>query len=242
MSDIDYSTLSTEALIERFVAGALQVGGGTLEVKLDPRSPEAEAIRTEMRAAAAELRARKAIEALRPLYSHESADVRTWAAAQFHAIDPDWASAGTSGLSENMTAPEVLAWRQRTLKRPPRRPAPAEMSLEQLVARFEDAGLRLYGVRFLSDAKGGRDIKNNNRIVGEIIDIWNQLRERGALAALVPLLDHPNVTVRCFAARYCLPVAPEPAVRALEQVEASADIEEARNAWSLLEDWRVGRR
>jgi hypothetical protein len=46
---------------------------------------------------------------------------------------------------------EVLASRRRARRRPPERPTLAEITDDQLLARFEDAALRESGTRFLDD-------------------------------------------------------------------------------------------
>ncbi len=241
MSDPDYSGTSTEELIERFVENARLVGGGyETRGKPHPKSSEAQAVKRELRAVATELRARKPLVALRRLYDHESPDVRSWASGQFMSIDPEWSSAGTAGIVENLSATEVMELRKRALTWPPLHPTVRRMSVEQLRERFEDAGIRQYATQFLSDEKGGRDVATWNRIAGETYRIAEELKARGSLAVLLPLLDHANVVVRWATATRCLPIAPERAVPILEDVAAQTYRSESMHASDTLDQWRQG--
>jgi hypothetical protein len=58
------------------------------------------------------------------------------------------------------------------------------------------------------------------------------------LPSLLPLLDHANVTVRNSAAIYCLDVAPEQALPALEAIAAGRDKIEAVSASWAIDRWR----
>jgi hypothetical protein len=239
MNYSNYSTTSTEELIQRFIENARLVGGGhDTYGKPYPKSPEAQAIKGELRAVATELRARKPLVALRRLYDHESPDVRSWASGQFVSIDPEWSSAGTAGIIENLSATEVMELRKRALIRPPLRPTLRQMSVEQLKARFEDAAIRQYASQFLSDEKGGRDVATWNRIAGETYRIAEELKGRGSLVVLLPLLGHPNVVVRWATATRCLPIAPERAIPILEDVAAQTYRAESMHASDTLDQWR----
>ena len=239
MNAIDYSQMNVEELIRRFAEGAERVGGGY--DMPHPKSSEAQTIRSEIRAIAEELRARRPLQELRQLYNHHSPDVRAWANGQFMSIDPEWSSAGTAGIVENLTAAEVMALRKRARTRPPQHPTVQDMSVEQLVERFEDAGIRQYATQFLTDAKGGPDIDTWNRIAGETYRIAEELKARGSLLALLPLLDHPNTIVRWAAATRCLPIAPERAIPILEKVAAEKYRFEAMHASDTLESWHRGK-
>jgi len=118
----------------------------------------------------------------------------------------------------------------RAKKRPPARPILKEMSTNQLVARFEDAGIRENATRFLDGQFEPYDVKLRNRIVDEIRGVADELKSRGALASILPLLDHANVTVRSAAAIYGLEIAPDRALPALETISAGRDRTEAVSA------------
>jgi hypothetical protein len=104
------------------------------------------------------------------------------------------------------------------------------MSTNQLVARFEDAGIRENATRFLDGQFEPYDVKLRNRIVDEIRGVADELKSRGALASILPLLDHANVTVRSAAAIYGLEIAPDRALPALETISAGRDRTEAVSA------------
>ena len=239
MNEIRYSNVSTEELIRRFIAGARRVGmWAEVPDGLAPRDPKAPAVREEVRAIARELKARNDLAALRQLYDHPSNNVRDWACGQFVSIDPEWATAGPAGAAEGLTATEVMTYRARALQKPPRRPTVKEMTTDQLAARFEDACIRDYATRFFSDKNGGPDIEFGNRIIGEIINLWNELSARNALAVLLPFLDHENSMVRCTAAVYCLPIAAERALSILEGFKEKKRFSpEWMSALSALDHW-----
>src|SRR5208283_5991619 len=119
---------------------------------------------------AAVLRTRKPVTELRAqLFENESPDVRSWSGTLLCAVDPDWADAATTGLFHGLTTREVLAWRDRIMRGPARRPALKEMTTAQLLERFVDACERCYGAaRFLTDEQGGGlSMKAYNRVSGE---------------------------------------------------------------------------
>ena len=219
-----------------FVAGARRVGPWNEGPDtLSRTDPAAAGIRKEVRALAAELKQCGQLEALRQLYDHDSSNVRLWACGQFVSIDPEWAAAGPAGAAEGLTATEVMAYRARVLQKPPRRPTVKEMTTDQLAARFEDACIREYGARFFSDKNGNPDVEFSNRIVSEIIRVWNELKERDALAMLLPFLDHKNNMVRCNAAAYCLPIATVRSISILEDFKQKKPFspEGADASWAL---------
>jgi HEAT repeat protein len=236
---IDYSKLSNQELIRRFVQGAIRYGSASnFALKMDYNSEEGKAVKKEIKACGEELAARKPIDELRPLFEHENPDVRAWAGGQFLGADPEWASATLDALHENLTTKEVLELTQRALKKPPIRPTLQEMSIEQLVARFEDASIRAYATRFLSDENGGIEWKQRNRIIDEMGKIIQELDARNARKALVSLFDRSNLIIRYFAAEACLPFASERAIPIIEDVVASKDQNEATFAARILQEWR----
>ncbi|MGO8798262.1 MAG: DUF2019 domain-containing protein [Roseiarcus sp.] len=234
MSANTYSRMSADALIEEFVrVGQLTPTVWTVAPILLERTPERLAGLKEIQAIGAELRLRKPIEKLRPLYDHENNDVRAFAAFQFMSIDEDWALATLSAINERLSTQEVMALCARAKRRPPSRPSLKEMSTERLARRFEDAGVRKYATRFLGKGFEPCDVKLGNRIVGEMSEIARELKSRDALNALASLMEHPNIAVRCAAAIRCLAVAPEQAIPVLEAIKAGRDVEQDSASWAL---------
>ncbi len=234
MSTVDYAKLSTDELIQKFIDTAKMTGSvfglksrlareSLLQAALALHAGHSEARVEEMQALGAELRNRKATADLRKLFEHHDPDVRGWAGPQFLSVDYDWASATMAGLVHGLSTREVLAWRDRILRGAPRRPTFREMSALQLVERFVDACERCYGAtRFLTDEQGGGlSMKAYNKVSGEPYAVAKELNARGELAALVPLLNHPLVTVREKTAMYCLDIATDKAIAALQAISGA---------------------
>jgi HEAT repeat protein len=227
--------MSDDELIDEFVRVAKSLSSlWTFWFNTPQKTPEREAMNQELKAIGAELCARKPIEKLRPLFDHENVDVRFHAVWAFMNVDPDWALATIPAHTADLSTKDVIALRARAKKRPPARPAVKDMSTEQLAARFEDAGIRHYATRFLGGEFEPFDVKLSNRIVGEMRDIVGELKSRDALPELLPLLDHSNITVRHDAASFCVPIARERAIAALEAIEASRDTIESSRAGTEL--------
>jgi HEAT repeat protein len=234
-----YDSMSVDDLIDAYVRLATSLGSlWSRQCKPAEKTPERVEMNEELRAIEAELRARKPIEKLRPLFDHENVDVRFNAAWSFLQVDPIWATATISAIGKDLATRDVIALGARAKERPPARPTLKEMSTEQLVARFEDAGVREYATQFLGGQFEPYDVKLRNRIVDEIRGVADELKSRGALPNLLPLLDHANITVRNSAAIYCLDVAPERALPVLEAISAGRDKTEAVSAWWALDRWR----
>ena len=210
MSAKTYDSMSVDDLIDAYVRLATSLGSlWSRQFKPAEKTPERVEMNEELKAIEAELRARKPIEMLRPLFDHENVDVRFHAAWSFLQVDPDWAIAAISALGTDLSTKDVIALRARAKKRPPARPTLKEMSTDQLVARFEDAGIRENATQFLGGQFEPYDVKLRNRIVDEIRGVADELKSRDALASILPLLDHANITVRNTAAIYCLDIAPD---------------------------------
>ncbi len=159
----DYSQMNTDDLIAHFIDGASRLGSAfNLPIKMSPRSLEAQVIAGEMRLISEELRARKPISDLRPLYDHPNEDVRYWAAGQFYPIDPEWSHAVYGAVFEHLSTAAVVALVRRAQKRPPKRPTLSDMLIAELVQRFEDASIRLYATRFMSNENGLADTETYN--------------------------------------------------------------------------------
>ena len=120
---------------------------------------------------------------------------------------------------------------------PPARPTVKDMSTGQLVARFEDAGIRGYATRFLGGEFEPFDVELYNRIVRETREIVDELNARGGLNELLALLDHSNISVRRTAATYAISVAPDRTLPVLESISASRDLIEASRASATLDRW-----
>jgi len=239
MNAKDCESMSVDDLINAYVRLGTSLGSFWSR-KFRPAEKTAERMKTneELKAIEAELRARKPIEKLRPLFDHENVDVRFHAAWSFLEVDPDWAIAAISALGSDLSTKDVIALRARAKKRPPSHPTLKEMSTDQLVARFEDAGIRKYATQFLGGQFEPYDVKLRNRIVDEIRGVADELRTRDVLASILPLLDHANITVRNTAAIYCRNIAPDRALPVLETISAGRDKIEAVSAWWALERWR----
>jgi hypothetical protein len=235
--------MSVDELIAEFVRLAQSLRSvWTFWAKIPEKTPERRAMDQELRAIAAELCARKPIEKIRPLFDHESVDVRFYAAMRFLPVDPDWAIAAISAHTADLSTKDVIALRARVKKRPPARPTVTDMSTGQLVARFEDAGIRGYATRFLGGEFEPFDVELYNRIVGETRNIVDELNARGSLNELLPLLDHSNISVRRTAATYAISVAPDRTLPVLEAVSASRDSIEAPRASATLDRWNESKK
>jgi HEAT repeat protein len=240
MSTPSYADMDTDALIEEFARLAKATHSA---LRLVPNVTRELLVRNplmkELLAVGAELRVRKPIEKLRRLFEHESAEVRTTAGAQFLALDEKWALAAISSSGAGLPTREVVALCDRARRGPPARPTVKEMTVEQLAARFEDAGMRRYAaVEFMGGESEAWDVELANRTAGEMLEVADELKSRDAVSALLPLLNHSNVYVRTLAAMRCLPIAPDLAVPVLEAVKAGPNRPEAMNAGSALNRWR----
>jgi HEAT repeat protein len=239
MNGKSYDSMSVDDLIDEYVRLATSLGSlWSRQFKPAEKTPERVEMSGAVGAIGAELRARKPIEKLRPLFDHENVDVRFHAAWSFPQVDPDWAIATISALGTDLSTKDVIALCARAKKRPPARPTVKEMSTDQLAARFEDAATREYATQFLGGQFEPYDVKLRNRIIDEIRGVAGELKLRDALPSLLPLLDHANVTVRNSAAIYCLDVAPERALPVLEAISAGRDKIEAVSASWAIDRWR----
>src|ERR1700683_4222250 len=148
MSAEPYSRMTTDALIEEFIRVAKTMRSPwTLLPDFPQPSPERPARMKELAAIGAELKLRKPIQKLRSLFDNENNDVRAFAATRFREIDEDWELATLSELGAGISTSEFLALYARSKRRPPSRPALKDMSVAQLAARFEDAGMRRYATQ-----------------------------------------------------------------------------------------------
>ncbi|WP_083931431.1 DUF2019 domain-containing protein [Methyloferula stellata] len=236
----DYSHMNTADLITHFIDGASRLGSVfNLPFKMNRQSAEAQAIGDKMQLIGQELKARKPISDLRPLYDHPNEDVRYWAAGQFRAIDPEWSDAVYGAVRENLSTGEVIALVQRAKKKPQKQPALSDMSIADLAERYNDAATRLYAAaEFISDENGLPDTKTYNRILGEIGDVRRELEAGHALTALLPFLEHPNPIIRRVAASSCLSIASDRAIPILESIANGKYGGERASARRTLDQWR----
>jgi len=237
----DPHVASTVELLRQFADAATIAGTASTPYRGIPENtPERRQLVQELQRLGEEIRKRKPVAEVRKLLEHENLDVRGWAAAQFHSLDPEWASASFNGLLSKLSTAETLALTRRVRERPSKHPPIDELSSPALIERFEDAATREYATRFL-DCTGERaDMALRNRIVREVIDLMRELKARSQLALLIPLLENANVTVRRRAAIACLAVVPDRAVAALESIVENGDQLEPIAAKDALDRWRRG--
>jgi hypothetical protein len=242
---LDYASASTDDLVQKFA---------DLEKQIDRMSPSGDeaadetkinALFDDLQAVITELLKRKPTDKLQGLFFHEDADVRNWAGIYLHRLNPEVASAATSSAIYGLTTKEVLALCDRIRRGPPATPTLQEMTVLQLLARYIDACERCYGTtRFLADEEtGGPNVKDYSKASGEIHRVAKELNARGQLAALVPLMDHPLVTVRQKAGMHCLDIAGEKATATLEAINPGKqrnDVKESVEAHMMLYFWRKG--
>ncbi len=243
MISSDLSHLSTDDLLRKFSTIAQRAGSvfGTDSKKLE-QTAQRENLVGDIQAVGAELRKRRAVDEIRTLLASANPDVRCWAGQQFLSIDPEWSTAAMTGLSENLTTAEVLAWRDRILRGAPKVPSLQDMTIAQLLERFVDACERCYGAnRFLMEEQGGGlNREEYNKASGEIYEVAKELNNRSKLSALIPLLDDSSAAVRGKAGMYCLDIATENAVAALEALGDIGRCDEAVDAGMALMLWRMG--
>ncbi|MDE2229506.1 MAG: DUF2019 domain-containing protein [Alphaproteobacteria bacterium] len=235
-----YIALSADQLVELFVEKTMHLGGFmSFPPKTPFRSPERDKLTAEIKAIAAELSRRKDVDALMPLFNHENPDVRFWAGTQFMSANSEWALAAFSSALEDLPTRDILALTRRARELPPSRPTLQEMSVKQLVDRFEDACMRHYGVRYLTGEDGGPCYSAISRVSSEIGRVVGEIENRDAVSQLLPLLDHKNVVVRRCAAQACLPIAEAHATAVLEAIaQCGTGSEDAVEAADALQHWR----
>jgi hypothetical protein len=242
---LDYAASSTDDLVKKFADLEKQIG------RMSPSGDEAADetkvgdLFDDLQAVITELLKRKPTDKLQRLFFHEDAEVRNWAGIYLHRVNPEVAHAAVTSAIYGLTTKEVLALCDRIRRGPPATPTLQEMTVPRLLARYIDACERCYGTtRFLDDEEtGGPNVKGYNKASGEIHRVAKELNTRGQLAALVPLMDHPLITVRQKASMHCLDIASEKAVAMLEAVNANKernDVKESGEAYLILLFWRKG--
>ena len=237
------SPFTVPELVTQFRSDVMRVGTAWNLGKNPERfeqTPERAALVSQIRALAAELRARAPVDVVTSLIEDSDIDVRAWAFSQFFSVAPDLARASRMGLGQGLSAQQVLELIKRARSKPPKRPALPDMTLDQLVARFADACQRHYGARFAEADDWPHDLSLSNRISDELVTIMQEFKRRDALDRLLPFLDSDNITERSTAARATITIAPERAIKTLEAVVASKNSYQFSRAYRALEHYRRG--
>jgi hypothetical protein len=92
----------------------------------------------------------------------------------------------------------------------------------------------------LDEDGGGFGGEVYTKTSGEAFATAKELKARGKLEALVPLLDHPSTTVRVKAANYCQNVAEDKARHILQGLAENLNTPEGREASVILSFRRLG--
>jgi len=250
MTESDYSALSEKQLLQLFVAAAKRLGIVSSHVEglrwlkgeratkpvVDYKAGVPFAM--QIRDVADVLRARKAMAAVKQLLGSDDPDVRAVAAGAFADVAPNLSYAAGQAAYAGLATDHVAELQRRARQKPPERPTLAELRDDQLVARFEDAAKRESGTHFLDYLDDPADKDLQNKIVGEVWEIMRQLKARGLLPRLSPLLASDDLTVRREAATACLRVAAPEAEAALESVARDGTYPDSFLAREALANWR----
>ena len=236
---------TTSALIARFCADAREMGNPRFTLalgNLKAKTPEREAAVNDLHAVARELRARAAVAEIRPLFESADDRVRRRAATQFWSLDPKAAEAAFLGTRFGQSTGEALRLTKLARDTPAEVPDLTGLNVDELVEKFVDGSIRLYATRFLDCIGDLGDLEIRNRIAPHVWDPARELKSRGNLARLVPLMDHPNDRVRLNAAIASLDLEPQKAAAILEgfvkRGREEFDIIDARHS---LRMWREGK-
>jgi hypothetical protein len=90
-------------------------------------------------------------------------------------------------------------------------------------------------------ATEGGDSKSANKAYDIIADVYRELREEGARDRLLPLLEHPDASVRCWAGAHALEFAPEDGERVLTDLAQGDRSTIGFDAKMTLSEWRAGK-
>ena len=252
MSAEDFTSLSTASLVRHYIAltREIGVGRGFTDLLSDAKAtPPHEASapslkdpkqwRARIENVATALLVRGATSELRALFDHDDPDIRVWTGGLFRDLDPEVADAAVISVFKAKSTRELLALWRLARRLPPTRPTLKEMSDDALVARFEDAAVRR-SAAISKSGQGAPGFETQNRITGELINLTLEMKTRGLLPRLAPLMGSPDLTVRRFAAQGCLRLAEKEAVAALESVVANGSFDERIRAEDVLAGWRKG--
>jgi HEAT repeat protein len=249
MSPEDYAEMTTDRLLPLFAGATKQLGFGRIFGGISAGSipdlsllamdkEQRRQLSAELLAIVAALLTRRAGPDALSLFDDPDPDVRMAAALFASGLDADLAEATRKGVSANCSAKEVIAGRQRVRQGPPAQPTLQEMSDEELLARFQDAGERVTLCEFIDWVHDERETKTRNGILGELIEIRAEAARRGMLARFAPFLDSPDPHIRFQAALACRYVAPDKAVATLEALKADRDPQVRAPAGWALSRWR----
>jgi len=259
IAKLDFETVPIAGLVSAFadlareIRSSIRPGAGLPDPR--PEAVKADLV-ARIRPVIAALRKRATLDDVRPLFESEDDDVRGMAATALGFFDDELRSATFGGVVYG--APTTEALRLLRLARAPDTAEPPldRMTADQLFQRIVDVLVRLYGTRFFdwlgNDGNGFTgdddvDMANRNHWIGEEILALRELKARGALARLLPLLDDPNPVVQTEAAAACLGIATDKAVPILESLTAKrvgkgmADDLEISAARDALRNWRAGK-
>ena len=236
MDAIDVIQMRTDALVQAFIDKARPIHC-PLNFGAPPqtKTPEREAIIEDIKAIAAELVSRNALEQARALMDHEDRNVRAWAAARMTAIDREWSDAAHRGLVANISTHEVVELCALAKQPPLARSAMQAMTTEQLIARIEAIGISHHAVQSMRGNFEAFEAELSDRVELETGDLFSELTERNAQGQIVPLMEHENASVQILAATMLLSLAPELAVPALERIAAGPSFEKISASMRL---WR----
>jgi HEAT repeat protein len=253
----DVGTASVGELVAEFSNLAREKGCAIRPgAPLIDRRPEAEkeAFRTRGRELIRALRERAAIDDVRPLFESADDDVRGFAASALDFFDEELAAAAFSGVLYGVPTVRTLQLTRSARSLDSTGPLLDRMTEDELYARFIDVASRIYATRFFDwlgdDGEGvaGRsaDTDNRNHWIREEVLVLRELKSRGALARVLPLLDDPNPVIRAEAAIACLALATDRAVAILEDrarhiAGYGAESLEASEAKDALRNWRAGK-
>jgi hypothetical protein len=250
MSNADHPTLPLERLVAEFKTAAKQLGTARWQVETlrELKDPNAKITRANpeilmpiaehLRGIVDSMRVHGVGGPIERLLRDDDPDVRATAAIAFAALAPELANAAGQSAYVGLPTGKVLELQRRARQRPPERPTLAEMNDDDLVVRFEDAAERESATRFLDCLDDPADKDLQNEIVGEVWNIMRQLKSRGLLPRLLPLLANDDLTVRREAATACLRVAAPQAEAALESVTRDGTYPDSFLARESLANWR----
>jgi len=239
MSARDVADMAVAELVDEFrlLADELGTPWDSRRPERFERTPERAARIARMNALTPEMRRRAPAATISALMLDPDVDVRMWAAMRFGEFDRELSNAAFAGAREKVSPREALALIEHARTPPPVLPTLAQMSDDDLVARFSDACLREFWTRHCGGGRIPLDIELRNTIDDEVDEIVAEFRRRGTCDRLLPLLDSPNITTRAEAARATVRIAPERAAKALEAVSKSGDSWELGRAGQSLRSY-----
>jgi HEAT repeat protein len=211
---------------------------GARETKPEVDDEACRPIIARTREIAEALRERKSIAAVKLLLEDDDPDIRAVASIALGDLAPDLSYAAVQAAYAGLATDHVADLQRRARQKPPERPTLAELSDDDLIARFKDAAERESGTHFLDYLDDPADKDLQNEIVVEVWDIMRQLKARGLLPRLLPLLVSDDLTVRREAATACLRVAAPQAEAALESVARDGTYPDSFLAREALANWR----